>query len=98
MVVTGASSSRPRLIDDRQRKYLIAMSLRSLSFLVAVALYLIGLKWEAAGVLGISLLTPIIAVVAANSHAPPREGTAQFYATEPDPTQPRIDYGSKGEV
>jgi hypothetical protein len=93
LLVTAARSSRGRIIDERQRKYLLTMSLRSLSFVVAVVLYLVHLKWVAAGVLGLSLLAPIFAVVAANNHIRPNEGSADFYANEADPNQTRIEPG-----
>jgi hypothetical protein len=90
VLVTGARSSRRQLIDDRQRKYLVTMSVRSLSFVLAVVLYLLHLKWAAAGVLGLSLLAPIFAVVAANNHVRPNEGSADFYAGGSD-AQPQLE-------
>jgi hypothetical protein len=94
VLVTGARSSRGRMIDERQRKYLVTMSIRSVAFVVAVVLYLVHLKWAAAGVLGLSLIAPVFAVVAANDHVRPNEGSADFYATGEEPDQPRIEPGS----
>ena len=91
MLVTGARTSRRNVIDQRQRKYVLTMSLRSLAFVVAVVLYLVHLKWAAAGVLGLSVLAPIFAVVAANDHVRPAEVNAEVYTAEGEPDQPRID-------
>lgn len=84
MLVTGARSSRQQAIDERQRRYIITMSLRSLAFVVAVAFYVLHLPWIALGVLGLSLLAPIFAVIAANDHVRPDEGSAEPFLAGPD--------------
>lgn len=90
VLVTAARSSRRRLIEDRQRRYLVTMSLRSLSFVAAIVVYGLGQPWAAAGILVISLVAPLVAVVAANNHARPDEGSAEFYAGGPQEA-PRLE-------
>jgi hypothetical protein len=83
-VVSGARASRHADIDQRQRKYLLTMAVRTLAFLAAVGMFLAGLQWEAAVVLALSLLAPLVGVVIANNHARSPGGEPEFYQPDAD--------------
>jgi len=84
VVVTGARASRHVDIEDRRRKYLITMAVRTVAFVGAVCLFVAGLEWEAALLLVLSLVAPIIGVVIANNHVRSAAGRPEVY--DPDDT------------
>lgn len=77
------TSARPSLVEDRQarqRRYLWSMGLRTVCFVLAVALFHGAARW---GALAASAVLPWVAVLVAN--AGPKHETAQPAYFIPDP-------------
>jgi hypothetical protein len=75
ILVTTAGKSPSQERDERQRRYLITMGIRTLCFILAIVLVGVGLRWEAAIAVVASLVLPWVAVVVAN--AGPRQTVEQ---------------------
>ncbi len=74
--ITTAAGSRAEEIAGRQRRYIISMSIRTLCFVGAVALYSTNM-WIAWVLIAGSFLLPSVAVLAANAGAELRAGTPE---------------------
>jgi len=74
--ITTATRSHGEDIAARQKRYLISMGIRTVCFLLAVVS--IG-HWFMWGFLGASFFLPTIAVVVANSAAPPDPGGPDYF-------------------
>jgi len=69
------------------------MGFRTVAFIAAVVLFLVGLRWVAIGLLAASLLAPMIGVVIANTHARSPEGHPEKYRADADEAVPAIGRG-----
>ena len=80
LVTTAGKSPRDEL-RERTRRYLVTMGVRVVCFILAIVLYQLNLRWEAAFAIAGSLVLPWIAVVAANA-GPARgeQGNPSLYA------------------
>ena len=65
--ITTAAANRREEIAQRQRRYLMSMSLRSLCFIGAIVAFLVGLSWLWPILIAGALLLPYVAVVMANA-------------------------------
>ena len=78
--ITSASRSRNEDISGRQRRYLISMGIRTLCFILTVLF--VG-HWYTWVFLAGAVFLPYVAVVLANSAAPP-DPAGQDFAYQPD--------------
>lgn len=67
------------------------MSVRTLAFIAAVVLFALDLRWEAAVVLALSLVAPIIGVIVANNHVRSGAGQPEIFRPEADGMVPVLD-------
>jgi hypothetical protein len=88
--VTGVQPSRPQEIDERRRRYLITMGVRTALFLAAVFLFSGWLRWAA---IGFSFVAPYIAVVVANAGPQRTKDTAEYTIAAPGQNGPMIESG-----
>ena len=78
--ITSATRSRGEDIANRQRRYLISMTIRTVCFVLGVVS--IG-HWFMWVFLVASFLLPTIAVIVANSSAPADPGGPAYFQPEP---------------
>jgi hypothetical protein len=72
--ITTAGTSRNAEIAQRQKRYLISMSIRSICFIGAVIAGLSHITWLWPILIGCAIILPYIAVVAANARNTKGEG------------------------
>ena len=92
VLITAARTSRTDAIRAKQRHYLVTMAFRTVSFVLAIVLFVNGFKWAAIGLIVISLLVPLVAVVIANDSARPAGGDPDFYDAA---TDTRVQLGDR---
>lgn len=83
--VSGAPLSRPAEIDERRKRYLMTMGLRTVLFLAAVFAFHGVLRWAA---IGFSFIAPYVAVVAANSGPRRIRDTSSYLRPGPSAAAP----------
>ncbi|MEP6462523.1 MAG: DUF3099 domain-containing protein [Frankiaceae bacterium] len=87
-VVTNAGRSRREEIDDRQKKYLIKMAIRTLCLIGAIILYALHVPFVFILVLIIaSTVLPWMSVVVANAGPGPERARRQPEVYSPDPAR-----------
>ena len=85
-LVTAAPKSRPEEIDDRRRRYMITMGIRTVLFALSVFLFRGVARYIAAG---LSLVMPYFAVVLANA-GPKRVAEDPQHVRGDDTGQPAL--------
>lgn len=97
-MVTTAGRSRREDIDDRQRKYLIKMGIRTLCLILAIVLYAVGVPFPFLLVLIIAAtVLPWMSVVVANAGPGPDDRQQRAEAYRPD-AQPALRPGRNDRV
>ena len=79
--ITSAQRSHGEDVAHRQKRYLISMGIRTACFVLAVVS--IG-HWFMWAFLAASFFLPTVAVIVANSSAPPEPGGPDYF--QPDPS------------
>ncbi|WP_139983243.1 DUF3099 domain-containing protein [Nocardioides litoris] len=88
--ITTASESRAADIRQRQKRYLLSMSLRTICFVGAILASMAGIDWLWPILIAGALILPYIAVVAANAAANLSDG---FRLREGDFSRPELESG-----
>jgi hypothetical protein len=83
VLVTTARKSPRQEQRERERRYLLTMSVRVVLFVAAIILFSVHLHWEAAIAIAGSLILPWIAVVAANAGPKQDLGDPALYQRPP---------------
>lgn len=78
-LITGASASRPALIDAKQRSYLIKMGIRTVCFLLAVIVFRGWLRWV---LMAFAIVLPYASVVGANAVLPAPDEQPRYFVPE----------------
>lgn len=87
-VVTSAGRSRRQEIDDRQRKYIIKMAIRTVCLIAAIVLYSLDVPFIFVLALIIaSTVMPWMSVVVANAGPTPEPQGRRPEAYNPDPVR-----------